>query len=560
MITRTRQFWRDQGGAVAATYAIALTGLVIVAGVGYDYTRMVAIDSELQNAADQAALAAATQLDGRGPVGTTPGACARASAAAVGLLSNLSMLSNDGGGNQITVTGTNACGAGDLTKRPGEAGFQWVRFFKDRNKTQVANTDAEAKFVEVFVNPREALYALTPIMATARGSGDLHAAALAGVGSAVCKVPPIMICSPDPTKPFNADGRTGQGIVATGHSTKSAGQGGAPGDDINNKWSPGNFGFLQVQDGTANSRNARLLQALAFANPPIDCVSVDGNRVNTGNPQGLYDAINTRFGIYDFPSNGGNALSSCEGGDCPPAPNVIMDHVNTGNGNGGGGGNSNGNNGNGGGGSGGSGGGGGNTCRMGNNGFQMPSGGNEFNPVAVSPANSSTRYDSNISRMGLPRDLCHYDTFNGTGLCGSVAGGRFGDGVWAREDYFATNHAGVTRPTGWETITRYKTYLWEIGAGRGRAPVCGLPAGDANRRVMTLAVVSNCAQLSGTSTEVIIDEWIDAFLVEPSTDNADRHNPFRDAVYFEIIGKSRLAGNGTYSSQEVRRDVPYLIQ
>src|SRR5262245_10101024 len=64
------RFRHDQGGASAPLYAIAplypiaLPALIVTAGVGWDYSRLMAMDSELQNAADQAALAAATQLDG----------------------------------------------------------------------------------------------------------------------------------------------------------------------------------------------------------------------------------------------------------------------------------------------------------------------------------------------------------------------------------------------------------------------------------------------------------------------------------------------------------------
>ena len=55
----------NQSGAVAVTYALALTGLIAVAGVGFDFGRLASLDSELQDAADEAALAAATQLDGK---------------------------------------------------------------------------------------------------------------------------------------------------------------------------------------------------------------------------------------------------------------------------------------------------------------------------------------------------------------------------------------------------------------------------------------------------------------------------------------------------------------
>jgi hypothetical protein len=77
---------------------------------------------------------------------------------------------------------------------------------------------------------------------------------------------------------------------------------------------------------------------------------------------------------------------------------------------------------------------------------------------------------------------------------------------------------------------------------------------------MTVAIVTNCADLNGTSKPVTIQDWIDVFLVEPSTDSSQRHNAFKDAIYFEVIGPSKLAGDGSYASQQVRRDVPYLVQ
>ena len=71
-----RGFWLNDSGATAALYALALPALVAVAGVGFDYARLAGMDSELQNAADQAALAGVAQLDGK------TNACARAAAAA----------------------------------------------------------------------------------------------------------------------------------------------------------------------------------------------------------------------------------------------------------------------------------------------------------------------------------------------------------------------------------------------------------------------------------------------------------------------------------------------
>ena len=83
-----RQLWNDDNAAVAPTVALSLTALIGVGGLAFDYAHMVALDTELQNAADQAALAAATQLDG------SSGSRARATAAAQSLLRNTSMFAD----------------------------------------------------------------------------------------------------------------------------------------------------------------------------------------------------------------------------------------------------------------------------------------------------------------------------------------------------------------------------------------------------------------------------------------------------------------------------------
>src|SRR5215213_7759873 len=80
----------DRSGAVAATVALSLVALVAIGGVAFDYARLASLDSELQDAADQAALAAASQLDQQ------TGAVARATAAAQGLLANQTLMANDG--------------------------------------------------------------------------------------------------------------------------------------------------------------------------------------------------------------------------------------------------------------------------------------------------------------------------------------------------------------------------------------------------------------------------------------------------------------------------------
>ena len=81
---------RKTDGAAAPTVALLIVVLVAMAGIGFDYSRLASLDTELQNAADQAALAAASQLD------QEAGTIDRATAAAEDLVNNLTLFGNDG--------------------------------------------------------------------------------------------------------------------------------------------------------------------------------------------------------------------------------------------------------------------------------------------------------------------------------------------------------------------------------------------------------------------------------------------------------------------------------
>src|SRR5437762_10708982 len=96
-----RALWGNSEGAVAPTVALSLIGLVAIGGVAFDYAHLAAMDTELQQAADQAALAAATQLDGQ------TGAIARATAAAQSLITNKTLLAS--GGGAVTIPTLTFC-------------------------------------------------------------------------------------------------------------------------------------------------------------------------------------------------------------------------------------------------------------------------------------------------------------------------------------------------------------------------------------------------------------------------------------------------------------------
>ena len=509
---------RNTDGAVAPTVALSLVALIAIAGVGFDYARLANMDTELQNAADQAALAAAAQLD-RGS-----GACARAAAAASGMVRNETMFAKKTANDGLDVT-IFQNGVDDTTcDSTGN-----VRFWQDKAKTTPADSDANARFVEVQVNSRVAAYALTPIVAVFQ-SDAISAIAFAGVGSAICKVPPLMICNPAGTSNFVPT--PGVGIKVVAH------QGGQ-------SWSAGNFGFLNV--GQANNGAPDLLGAMAYQDATLTCQGVDTGDVDTGATVPAIDAANTRFDIYNFGGGSGSTLGACvNNGACPAALNVVKDLVRNQAASGG------------------------NACKIHNNGWHLPA--NQLRPVQTAGNDPLRAFQDpaqpTIDAMGLPRDNCHYTSYGQ-----ACTGGRIGDGSWARGDYFDKYHPTV-RPANVSTITRYQTYLWEIqqntipngvaaGGGGDRQygqPVCSSGTLDPtrDRRVFTVAIASNCPSLSGSSVPVQISKWVDMFFVEPGS--TDRGNGVtNDEIYLEAIREIETAGDGT-NAQLIRRDVPYLIE
>jgi len=491
------------------------------------------MDSELQNAADNAALAGATQLDGK------TNACSRAADQARTLVANQTRLANDGAGLAVTVATETACDATGV-----------VRFWQDEDRTTAATSDANAHFVEIVLAPRRANYAFTPI--TGLLYGDIEAAALAGIGSSICKAPPVMICNPgessgDPS--FTTANYIGKGLKLV-----SVGNGGGG-------WAPGNFGYLDTGAGSNGAPGLR--EALGWVSAPGDCLEATGVDTKPGATVTVTDAINTRFDIYD------GTVSCPSGGACPASIDSVKDMRRPANASGN------------------------NACKTHNQGWQLPSG--YYGSTALASATVPLASTVIPSSMGHPRDMCHLAS---VGACT----GPLGDGTWDRDAYFRTNYVRTagTRWSGtdWQTntglastATRYQVYQWEI-AHRGQtidgvtvlssqptgatgstlvshgSPVCSsiqgygagsVPGGTtADRRRIPIAVV-NCvaSSVNGNSTNVPVQKWVDVFLVEPSF---NRTMTSAGDVYVEVIGESSLGGGGVTAAQTIRRDVPYLVR
>lgn len=519
-------------GAVAPTVALTLFALIGVGGIAFDYARLVSMDTELQSAADQAALAAATQLDGEDD------ACARAIQAATTRLAadapwlaNETRFANDGDGLLVQTTapsGAQAC-----------SGNPNVTFWQDEDKTVAATSGANANFVEVLVVEREANYALTPLVG-AFSSGSIQAAALAGMQGSFCRIPPMMICNPaeGTDDEFDGDDYAGVGILL-----KARGGG--------NAWAPGDFGFLAAGYDYSGGAGANVLrQVLGQENALIECVS--GSRVTTepGNMENVVDALNTRFDIYAQGGIANNAI--CGAGQCPPDPNTRSDLVR------------------------GTDSPSGNNCREnpwqnepdwnGNIGWSLPPKDRRYF--------AETAGNANLAAMGLPRDRCHASWPQ------NCPSGRIGNGAWDANAYFRTNYgwadtATWTAQTGLAAnATRFDVYTWELTQARDpRAvtalgamyahsrPICqAAPAATTDRRKLTVAVL-NCSGLAGRETRRPIS-WIEVFLLEPSIqrhDAAGNERTKSSDVYVEVIGKAEVVGDAGETASVVR-SVPYLVQ
>lgn len=537
----------NDSGAVAATYALSLVALVAVAGVGFDYARLASLDSELQNAADQAALAGATQLDG------SANAIANATKAASGSI--------DGSGNFVTgsaLAENETLSANDISRR--RVSVPTVLFYETKadaeSGTSPTTDPALAHFVRVIVETRAANYALTPIVGAF--FGQLNAEAVAGLGTAICKTPPVMMCNP-----FESTSNTdveldfpisrGQGILLIAGDADA----------------PGNFGFLDTGVGQGNS-TPELAQSLGWNTPPGMCQPTSGVDLKTGARDVVLNALNTRFDIYE---SGENTCPT--GGSCAPSRNPRKDVVRK------------------------------NKCTLGNGGGWEESA-NTYYEIAQNSTTSGLPFPlpagvTSPDLMGHPRDVCHAratEASPGT-FCTAVNGGangRVGNGVWDRNAYFRYNY-GWDEST-WKTQlgwmsgdplpTRYDVYRWELDHGdatyTGTAdqkqtsatanyfgysyPICsqpGIKPGGTNidRRRISMAAI-NCAALglNGAETGVQVLKWVDVFLVEPAVSrkrSTTQVTGQRD-VYIEVIGETDTGAQGSVQGQVVRRDVPYLIK
>lgn len=537
-------------GAVAPTVALSLFALIGAGGIAFDYARLASLDTEMQNAADQAALAAATQLDKQA------GAIARATAAANSLLSNQTLFANDGAASGIGGLTLTFCSAFDDSKADTAAACT------------VTTADATARSVWVQIGGRTAKFALTPVVG-ALSSGTVTAEAVAGQSSAICKEPPMMMCNPSGAS-YDITKFAGKGIAL-----KGTGGGGS--------WAPGDFGFLDVGAGASD-----LAKVMGFSTSTFECADVSNPSTETGGMTSVINEFNTRFDIYES----GDSIGCYESSLCAPSKNsrkdVVMNGPHDSKSKCG-------------------------LVNAGKDGWSVSTtpyrpASSTVLPVGTVPDSMGYPHDlchafNDPTEPGNPN--CTSVPLWGTKASSNE---RFGTGDWDIDAYWRANHnaaaVGGLYPTSMNSTimaysplpsgapartypTRYQVYRWEMAnaatelpaAGRSLTtgsgtdygqPICrpGLtastPAGTApDRRVFPVSVI-NCTGLSGKKPVIPLDT-VDVFLTEPSLTRETGSGPSKKTwtklgdIYVEIIGHTSQ-GTGQTNNQFVRRDKPYLIR
>lgn len=517
-------FARDRSAAIAPMYAMALFGLIMIAGVGWDYSRLMTMDSELQNAADQAALAAATQLTGVTGARTAAQNAANDFLATAGSeWANETKLANDQGGRTV----------GGLT-------FEFFQTWDHATDVPgaAATSDADARYVRVTVAPRVARYALTAIGGVLT-SGGIRARAVATLEAAACNIPPVMVCAPtgDAGWPRAAD-------IGSAVDMRE-------GPQNSSDFTPGNFDLLNVD--YENIGNNDQNRTLGLNSDLLGCTAAQletdpGRRI----PQNT--AVNTRFGIYP---NGQNFSCQANGDFCPaqvtrndlvrrvtvnnfnqlPAPGVLTSSGDSA------------------------------ACAARTGGDLIP-----FSDVPVSPA---------VPKQGFPLDNCQ-----SLGLVGCLSFGdgiwdaqSYMNAVHGGTSIDVVPQIDVPNVDEPVRTTRYEVYEWErtnqsrtvqkeLGRvansnGNGGTLYCSAPRPiqgtpvvpsdmQKDRRVLTVAVV-DCAGQNGRFN-VNTFKFVDMFLLGPMTGQAGSRE-----LKAEIMGPARRADGGS-GFQSFGRKKPVLVQ
>jgi Putative Flp pilus-assembly TadE/G-like len=260
--------WQDERGAIAALAALALAALMGIAALSIDLGRAFVLESELQQAADAAAIACASQLDGQ------PGEQVRARDAARTLITNQQTFG--AGGATVAIEDANIT-------FPVVAKF----IFTDLHGGEGYSTGNHCR---VEIAPRQLNFFFAGIVGAPTGV-SATAVAVAAMRVARCQISPLMVCNNPAISSggtanlaTNADAYRGRGMTL-----KYFDNGVLP--------APGDYGFVATaNEGIAWSATA-IRGALGRINPNLECLG-EKVSIRASHANAVRDGLNMRFDIY----------------------------------------------------------------------------------------------------------------------------------------------------------------------------------------------------------------------------------------------------------------------
>lgn len=281
---RARQLVQECDGAILPYVAIMLIAIIGLAALAIDGSRLMSVQTQLQNAADALALAGAAELDRR------PDSINRAQAAVNGLIAN-------------PVIGA---GIRQVAQVSGIDFLQSLPPTDDQPITSANITDDPtlAAYVRVAVKPVSMLTLFPVSLIAGRRSVSIGAQAVAGYDQIICNATPLYVCNP-----FEAPGmsyyQATQALVEADRNPASqrrlirlAGT-----QFGNGAYGAGTMGYIAADTGSlptagcGSGAGFGVPQALA-ASDVRACFRLSANNLLASEDQLAMDGLNTRFDIY----------------------------------------------------------------------------------------------------------------------------------------------------------------------------------------------------------------------------------------------------------------------
>ncbi len=299
-LSRAQKIWQDERGVVLPYVAITLIAIVALAALALDASRLMSVQSQLQNAADALALAGAAELDRR------PDSIIRAESAINDLISNP------------------VAGAG-LRQTAQVAAVDFLQSLPPSDDLPITSTNLTddptlAAYVQVTVKPVSMLTLFPISLLSRRSTMTIGAQAVAGYDQVVCNATPLYVCNPFESPGMSYYQATQALIAASADSASQRRLIRLSGTQFGNgAYSAGTMGYVAPDTGYLPAAGCGpgagfgVPQALA-ASEVRACFRLSSRSLLASQDQLAMDGLNTRFDIY------AHGFSTCR--IYAPDPNV----------------------------------------------------------------------------------------------------------------------------------------------------------------------------------------------------------------------------------------------